>query len=242
MESVAEKLKELIDENGPKYLTEEPYKVYKELIRTKTTDKKTAGALLMLFVSGIMETVTPDDVLADMSKRIQRECCFNKKMADALTVIVLSLHSHENEEEWNNKNFDGLIRFKKEKLKFKWEGFSTWREHGGSVDCYYHADLILSAREDLVIDKELTRSLKKNPFMKVEAIRDFYENKIKEHLDYEFEEYCMEDDYYQPVVEDFDCEYHLEKWCKEHGFELISCNGEGRDGGYEPDYVRNRWR
>ena len=38
MESVAEKLKELIDENGPKYLTEEPYKVYKELIRTKATE------------------------------------------------------------------------------------------------------------------------------------------------------------------------------------------------------------
>ena len=74
--------------------------------------------------------------------------------------------------------------------------------------------------------------------MKAEAIRDFYERKIKEHLDYEFKEYCMEDDYYQPVVEDFDCEYYLEKWCKEQGFRLISCNGEGSDGGYEPDFVR----
>ena len=106
------KVKELIDENGPKYLTDEPYKVYKEIIRTKATDKKT-GALLMFFVSGSMETVTPDDDFTNLSKRIQMESCFNKRMADTLTAIVLSLHSRENEEEWNNKDLEGLIRFRK---------------------------------------------------------------------------------------------------------------------------------
>ena len=94
MRNVVEKLKELIDENGPKYLTEEPYKAYNELIKTQTADRKTAGALLMLFVSGITETVLPDDDLADLSKKIQRECCFNKKMADQLADILLQLHSY----------------------------------------------------------------------------------------------------------------------------------------------------
>lgn len=61
-------------------------------------------------------------------------------------------------------------------------------------------------------------------------------------MDYEFEEYCTEHDYYQPVVEGFggDLEYCLEEWCKENGFELVSCEGDGDDVGYEPKF-RKGW-
>ena len=39
--------------------------------------------------------------------------------------------------------------------------------------------------------------------MTKESIREFYEKKLKEYLDSEFEEYCTCDDYYEPVVEDY---------------------------------------
>ncbi len=176
MESVAEKLKELIDENGPKYLTEEPYKVYKELLRSGVTDRKIAGALLMLFASGIPDLVRPEDDPSFLSKLIQRDCCLNKKMADILADIVLLLHSRENEEEWKNK-------------------------------------------------------VKKNPFTKTEDIRKLYIKDLKEHLDYEFKDYCTCDDYYQPVAEDFELEAYLKDWCDDNGFKIVSCEGDGGDGG-----------
>ena len=50
--------------------------------------------------------------------------------------------------------------------------------------------------------------------MTKESIYKFYEKKLIEYLDSEFEEYCTCDDYYEPVVEDFELTYDVEHWCK----------------------------
>ena len=76
--------------------------------------------------------------------------------------------------------------------------------------------------------------------MKADAIQKIYVKSLKGYLDREFEEYCTCDDYYQPVVEDFELDYHLKDWCKKNGFKIISCEGDGDDSGFEPDSVR-RW-
>jgi hypothetical protein len=105
----------------------------------------------------------------------------------------------------------------------------------GGVDCHYKAEIVLMPKEHIVIDRELTQALKKNPFMTKEAIGDYYRKQLKEHLDYEFEDYCTCDDYYQPCVEDFMVDRDaVRTWCTENGFELIACDDEGYDGGYEP--------
>ena len=116
---VVEKLKELIDKNGPKYLSDEPYLTYKELIGSGVADNKTARALMLLFVTGIPDRVVPENDLSTVSKQIQKECCFNKKMADQLADVLLLLHSNENEEEWKNKDMIGLEQFKKERQTYK---------------------------------------------------------------------------------------------------------------------------
>ena len=92
----------------------------------------------------------------------------------------------------------------------------------------------------VVINEELSKALKENPFMKAEAIRKIYIKNLKVYLDSEFEEYCTCDDYYQPVVEDFELEYRINDWCRKNGFKIISCEGDGDDSGFEPDSVR-RW-
>lgn len=143
MENVAEKLKEIIDNNGPEYLSEEPYKVYKTLVEEKAVDKKIAGALLYLLTTGVLGIVKPGEEFSSLSKAIQRECSFNKKMADQLAAILLALYSEDNEKAWKNKDLAGLESFRKEKLKVKWEGFATWSVSGGGVDCYYNADIVL---------------------------------------------------------------------------------------------------
>ena len=55
-------------------------------------------------------------------------------------------------------------------------------------------------------------------------------------LDDEFEDYCSDDDYYQPVVEDFEAEHYAREWAEERGLELIRFEGSGSDGGYEPRF------
>ena len=240
MEIISEKLKELIDNNGPEYLAKEPYNAYKELLRSKAADRKTAGALLMLFTTVSMKTVKSEKDPDQLSKRIQKDCAFNKKMADLLADIMISLYSRENKKEWESKNLAGLDSFRKEKLSIKWNGFATWHVNGGGVDCYYDADIILKPAKGLVINDELQRLLKKNSFVEASEIAKLFEKNLKEYLDREFDDYCTCDDYYEPVVEDFELESYVKDWCKENGFKLISCEGEGRDSGYEPDSVR-RW-
>ena len=134
----------------------------------------------------------------------------------------------------------GLEQFRIEKLAVEWEGFATWKVSGGGVDCFYNAGIVLKPTKKLVINDELSKELKKNSFMKSDAIRKIYVKNLKAFLDHEFEEYCTCDDYYQPVVEDFELESYVNDWCKNNGFKIISCEGEGDDSGFEPDSVR-RW-
>lgn len=53
-----------------------------------------------------------------------------------------------------------------------------------------------------------------------------------------FEEYCSCDDYYEPVVEDFELEDYVKKWADKNRFIVVSCKGDGRDNGYEPKFRR----
>lgn len=99
MENTVDQLKALIDKYGPAYLSEEPYLTYKKLIDVKTTDAKTAGAIMLALVRGMDSSTRDHDNLATMSKHIQQECCFNKKMADQVAEIFLSLYSRENNDQ-----------------------------------------------------------------------------------------------------------------------------------------------
>ena len=99
--------------------------------------------------------------------------------------------------------------------------------------------MILRPIDPDCIGKKLSDLLNKNPFMTREAITDFYENDIRNWLDEEFERYCSCEDYYQPVVEDFEFDYYLAEWCRKNGFEIVSYEGDGHDDGYEPSFTRH---
>ena len=49
---------------------------------------------------------------------------------------------------------------------------------------------------------------------------------------------CTAEDYYQPVVEDYHIEDDVTEWSRKNGFEVISVEGSGYDGGYEPKFRR----
>lgn len=238
MERMIEKLKELIDKNGYDYLTDKPITVYKELEEAAPDEIITAGAILMLLVCGVWDDAKRIGDKEELSGKLQKKCGFNKKMSDKLTDVIQTLYSEDNKAEWKNKRDEGLVQFLKNNHTFKWKGFSVWEVGNGSVDCFYNAEIELHPTKMAGQNKDLQKLLKKNPFMTKESICKFYEKKLTEYLDSEFEEYCTCDDYYEPVVEDYHLTYDVEHWCKENGFEVISCEGEGNDGGYEPQFRR----
>ena len=239
VETVISSLKGMIDRNGPHHLTNEPYQVYEELKESGITDGKTAGAILLFLVNGMMDELNRDIDFDSLCKEIQKKCCFNKKMAEKLSTIFLSLYSIANKEEWKNRKLEGLSQFLKMNFSCIWDGLSIWQTEGGSVDCHYEAEMILRPIDPDCIGKKLSDLLNKNPFMTREAITDFYENDIRNWLDQEFERYCSCEDYYQPVVEDFEFDYYLAEWCRKNGFEIVSYEGDGHDDGYEPSFTRH---
>ena len=238
-ESAARKLKELIDNNGPDFLATNPYVVYKELVKSGSADKKTAGAVMFLLTTDIPNEIGLHRDRMSLTKQIQKSCSFNRKMADFLADIMLRLYSDKNNEEWKNKDLSGFEKFRDENLSFRWEGFSVWQASGGGVDCYYNADIFLKPVKNLAVGDELADALKKNPFLKTDDIRKEYIRQMTEYLNREFEKYCTEDDYYEPVVEDFELKSCVEEWSKKNGFKVLSCEGKGDDSGFVPNSVRS---
>lgn len=240
-ENIVFSLKGIIDKNGPSYLSDEPYGVYKELVESGATDRKTAAALLHFLANGLLEDAKCGD--ADLlSGIIRRECSLNKRQSDRLAIILISLYTGDNKREWKDKEREGLKSFLKEKFTCIWKGFAVWDAGNGTVDCHYEAEIILMPTEKISVDKELAQQLKKNPFMTKEAIHDIFARRLRKYLDDDFEYYCTCEDYYQPVVEDYgsNLEDDLLKWCEENGFEFVSIEGDGDDDGYEPKF-RNNW-
>ena len=82
------------------------------------------------------------------------------------------------------------------------------------MDCYYDADIMLKPDKEASANRDLQKMLKKNPFLSEDEIHTFYEKELDEYLNREFEEYCACDDYYEPVVEDFELESYIGDWCK----------------------------
>lgn len=232
------KLKEIIDRNGPEYLTTEPYEVYKELAgSSERKDQKVASAVLYVLVNGTVTGIDTDaDTVdqAELSKRIQKGCSLNKRMADRLADIFHSLYSKDHRAEWKEKDHKGLTEFLSDDLTCSWEGFAVWNAGTGSVDCHYEAEFVLEPTDEVAGNEKLTKMLEMNPFTTKETISDFFTKEICDYLDVEFEEYCTCDDYYQPVVEDFEVDEYVKDWCKKNHFISISCEGDGYDDGYEP--------
>ena len=238
--NVINRLKDMIDREGQSYLTEEPYRVYLELKEDFAVDKIISGGILVFLVNGMMDYVGPESDFQELSRKIQKECGFNKKMADRLAGIFLSLYSEENMEEWESKNLKGLSEFLSEEFCCSWEGEAVWERGGGGILCHYQGKTVLKPKETAAKEKKLQDMLRRNSFLTKEEIAEHFEGSLRKYLDDAFEEECTCDEYYPPVVEDFELEYFVGKWCKEKGFELLFCEGRSWDDGYEPHSWR-RW-
>ena len=75
----------------------------------------------------------------------------------------------------------------------------------------------------------------------LEEIQEAIAKQLCADLDGEFEEFCEDDDYYEPVVEDYDFEYDMKQICPRYGLEAFDITYEGSDEGFEPYCGKGRW-
>lgn len=239
VEDIVKVLKDIINQNGLKYITTKPFEVYEKLLKSGASDQRTATALLSVFVSSLIPFT--DEKL--LSTFIQTECSFNEKMSDRLSSILRALYSEENRKEWINKKNEGLKEFLNGDFSCDWEGYAVWDEGNGTVDCHFKAHIILKPTDIIVGDKDLIALLSSNPFTTKEEISNLFIKRLIKYLDHDFEWYCTCEEYYQPTVEDYagNLESNLKYWSELNGFDFISCNGSGYDDGYEPKHRIGGW-
>ncbi|MBQ9154987.1 MAG: hypothetical protein IJ130_14390 [Solobacterium sp.] len=237
MSVIAGRLKELIDKEGPEYLSEYPDQVYRYLVRETDTDDIFCAAVLYTLHAGVNESAKRINDRKKLSSVISDTCSLKKKLADDIAELYVLLYSSDNLQNWNEQNLAGLNEFTGSEQKFEWDGYYVWDAGSVTMDCRYHAEISAEAVQPLKCSL-LAEKLKKNPFLSVDKIHDLFQKDLKEHLENAFDEYCGCDDYYPPVTEDFEMEYYAQEWCRENGFEMIQADGDGITGDFEPKSYR----
>ncbi|MBP5293195.1 MAG: hypothetical protein J6023_03600 [Clostridia bacterium] len=236
VDAIVSALKNLIDKNGPSYLSNKPFQAYQDLCGLCPAEQRTAAALLHVLVNDSVNLPLTQIDLVQLSSTIQKENSLNKKMSDLLAEVLAALYSSDNRRTWKHKNLEGLTQFLKERFTMEWEGFAVWDQGNGSIDSHYHASIVLLPTDTVRKDEQIQTVLSKNPFATKEQIHKVFAARLKSYLDDEFEDYCTADDYYPPNAEDFEMDYALESWCEENGFDLVSWEGDGYDDDFEPKH------
>lgn len=121
---------------------------------------------------------------------------------------------------------------------FTWNGEAVWDAGSGTVDCDYKANVEFKVTED-IFGPEVKKLLIEKKNVSTEELYLALEKSLRDMLDSEFEDYCSDDDYYPPVVEDFEAEEYIRDWAKERGLEIKHFEGNGVDYGFDPK--RRRW-
>lgn len=99
-------LKQIMDREGPDYLSTYSYEVYLELLQTDGIDACSARLILITLLAGTAEKGMHEK--EGLCEYIQEECCLNKIVSDQLAHLYLSLCSEENCKEWNQKINEGF--------------------------------------------------------------------------------------------------------------------------------------
>ncbi|MCI6199610.1 MAG: hypothetical protein MR757_07145 [Proteobacteria bacterium] len=224
-EAIAAKLAEIISAKGPSAITDDPYGTYQEILKSKTADRKTAGALLHVLVSSVPELAAKNQDAEELSVAVQNECCLSKAMADRMAEVLSLLYSADNMDGRKEMDGDDLPWFLSEEFGMSWDGFAEWNSGSGTYDCSYSADIELRSTE--AVANRLPWMLAEKQVLDADKVLSYFAEDLIDYLDGEFENYCSGDDFSPSAVGDFDCAAYTAKWCRKNGFELVSCEGEG---------------
>ena len=240
MNDVTEFLKNYIWKNGFDKLSENPFDVYKVMVKSNKgkqgISSKTARLVLITLMSKTHEKAKKGCSADELTNYIQSEHCINRKTAKDLTSMYLELFSDENKQSWDEAKEAGFEEFCQEDWTVEWDGRCDWHtKHGGSYPCSAEASLTFSVRDKEQLHSHLSSELKANPFLSADDIYSNLVRQIEADLDNDMKEYCDADDYYEPYWEEFvgAGTYESEAKWKSWGLDIIEFTGSG-DIDFEP--------
>lgn len=202
-----------------------------------------AGALYYSCLCGIFKEAAKKSVsLEGLTAEIQTRCAFKKAYAGELANILKEAYSADN-----------LDRLKAAKgtacedlcdsagWSYVWDGEAEWTCSNGSVECYAHGEAEIRVADREKLHSLLQKALPNPDYCSKEEIQEAIAKQLSADLDREFGEFCEDDDYYEPVVEDYDFEYDLKEYCRKYGLQARDFSYKGKDGGFEAYFRGGRW-
>lgn len=232
----------LINANGPTYPAKHPNELLDALVQ-ELGDDPLVGALYYSCLCGIFKEAAKKNVsLESLTALIQTRCAFKKAYAGELADVLMSVYSADNLtrlKKAKNAAFEDLCGL--EDWPFVWEGEAEWTCRDGFVGCNGHGEAMLRVADRKKLLTVLQKALLNFAYCSLEEIQEAIAKQLCADLDGEFEEFCEDDDYYEPVVEDYDFEYDMKQICPRYGLEAFDITYEGSDEGFEPYCGKERW-
>ena len=231
MKQVIKFLKDYIWDNGFEELSENPFSLYLTMVKdTYGIEPKTARLVLVTLMSKTHEMAKNGCSIDEITSHIQSEHCLNKKTANELASLYLELFNEENTKTWDDAREAGFAEFCEKEWTVEWSGQCEWHaKRGMRFPCSAEATLTFRVEDAEMLHDHLAAKLKSNPFLSADDIYDILETEIEAGLDTDMEDYCNEDDYYEPYLDDFVSEgtYDSEEDWKSWGLEIIEFTGSG---------------
>ncbi len=232
---VADRLKQLVDANGLRYLEDHAYELYESMKEEKLLDDMYARALLICMLSADYKNFERGEFeKTALSSSIQKNCALREDVSDQMADVFMRLFDERNVTEWEEKRHSGLRKFCEAEWTFPWEGFCVWDGGVVHVDCSASASAVVRIVNSSKVELDLEAFLEWNPFLTAEKIFEMYTDWLSGTIDADFADYCTCDEYYPPVTEYY-CEVYEElvkKFCQEHGMELIDYEFTGESSDY----------
>ncbi|MBQ8947669.1 MAG: hypothetical protein IJ058_12810 [Lachnospiraceae bacterium] len=238
MNDVVEFLKDYIWKNGFEKLSDDPFTVYKAMVKSSDgdIDFKTARLVLVTLMSKTHEMARKGASTDEIVSHIQSEHCLNKKTAKDIASMYMGLFNDENKKSWKEAKDAGFEKFCEFEWTIEWDGRCDWHtKHGGSYPCIADASLTFAVGDKQKLHSHLKSELKANPFLSEDDIYGILLKQIEDDLDRDMQEYCDADDYYEPYWEEFvgNGTYESEAKWKSWGLEIVEFTGSG-DIDFEP--------
>lgn len=229
-------LSSLITRNGPEYPSEHPGKMLQSL--KKSCGETPAVALLYyLAVSGIFaEAMSDNSDPQSLTDSIQKNCFLKIMPARDLADLISSVYATGNLTSIKQKQgaaFEKLCDL--EDFEYTWHGKAEWRSGGGVAECEGSGTAGIRVSDKKTLKIMLSHYLPNYLFSDLNAIEEAIAARLSADMNNAFADFVNEDDYYQPVSEDFEFEAYLTGICKSYGLELLAASYTGSTSDWEPD-------
>lgn len=237
MEMIARQLEKIINEHGIEHLQRKPYEVYSKLIAAGINAAH-ARLVLITLLSGTSAKVMELDA-ANLSRDIQKECYLQKDAADEIASMYHLLFDTKNIAGWEKRKDCGFQKFCTKPWEFKWSGSGIWSSGNGHIDCWCDITAKIEVSDEEKANRVVSKILKENPFTPAETINDFFSRQISDILDEDLEDYITSDDYYPPVMEDYNDngECALNECCEKLGLKVVVFDCDGSMSDFESDHM-----